>query len=339
MLFFRVDANEVIGTGHMMRCLAIADAARKLNYDSIFIVADHRGQEIVKNKGYQCIVLDSIWDDLNKEILQMQQVIKQYSIDTLVLDSYYVTQYYLDIIGQNTKLVYFDDLYVQVRPFDLVINYTIYADQYPYMDEYDGANLALGTSYVPLRTAFQNVSKKTIKDCVTNIMIMSGGTDAYSFILRFLSYIVENLLYSDIQFVVICGRYNQDKMAIEALAEKHPNICLYDNVDNIEKYMQEADIAISAGGTTLYELCACGTPTITYAMADNQLDNVRSFDKKNLMKYSGDVRDNYRYDHLVKEIDTLIKDRYFREQNSEALQQVVDGKGAFRIVEQIMNLK
>ena len=54
--------------------------------------------------------------------------------------------------------------------------------------------------------------------------------------------------------------------------------------------MQEADLAISAGGTTLYELCAVGTPTICYSMADNQLDNVRQFEKDGLMYYAGDAR-------------------------------------------------
>ena len=54
--------------------------------------------------------------------------------------------------------------------------------------------------------------------------------------------------------------------------------------------MKKVDVAISAGGTTLYELCACGTPTISYSFADNQLNNVKQFDEDGIIPYAGDVR-------------------------------------------------
>ena len=58
----------------------------------------------------------------------------------------------------------------------------------------------------------------------------------------------------------------------------------------IKKYMQESDIIISVGRITLYEFCACGTPTLTYAITDNQLDNIRNFLDLQLMNYIGDMR-------------------------------------------------
>lgn len=71
---------------------------------------------------------------------------------------------------------------------------------------------------------------------------------------------------------------------------------------DIEKYMMEADIAISAGGSTLYELCAIGTPTISYSFADNQLDNVTKFAEDGLIAYAGDAR----YQNVVPKIIDIL---------------------------------
>lgn len=100
--------------------------------------------------------------------------------------------------------------------------------------------------------------------------------------------------------------------------------------------MQKADIAISAGGTTLYELCACGTPTISYAFADNQLDNVKQFQEDGLIDYAGDAR----IDDIAKNVNQYLKkyqdDWQLHEKKSEKMQEMVDGKGAMRLAEALM---
>lgn len=61
-------------------------------------------------------------------------------------------------------------------------------------------------------------------------------------------------------------------------------------LSDIENYMQMADLAISIGGTTLYELCTRGTPTICYIFTDNQMDNAMSFAYDDMMEYVGVLR-------------------------------------------------
>ena len=104
--------------------------------------------------------------------------------------------------------------------------------------------------------------------------------------------------------------------------------------------MEEADLAVSAGGTTLYELAAMGVPTITYSFADNQLRNVYQFMEDDLMDYAGDGREEK---NIVKETDISVeerilkfyhlydRDREMRKERSRRLQQMIDGKGAERI--------
>ena len=98
----------------------------------------------------------------------------------------------------------------------------------------------------------------------------------------------------------------------------------------------EADVAVSAGGTTLYELCACGTPTITYSCADNQLNNVLQFQEDGLMAYAGDIRNT----NIFKKTEALLKrldDSYqLRKECSEKMQGLVDGNGSIRIAEELI---
>jgi len=101
--------------------------------------------------------------------------------------------------------------------------------------------------------------------------------------------------------------------------------------------MQEADLAVSAGGTTLYELCAVGIPAISYSFADNQLYNVKQFDEDGIIEYAGDAR----YEDIVANVMNLCArysaDADLREERSLRMQQAVDGKGAGRIAGVILS--
>ena len=94
-------------------------------------------------------------------------------------------------------------------------------------------------------------------------------------------------------------------------------------------------MAVSAGGTTLYELCAVGTPTVSYSFVDNQLDNVKQFADDKLIRYAGDVR----YDSVYDNICNILEEDYAEQKNrqviSKKMQAMIDGFGATRIVERI----
>lgn len=102
--------------------------------------------------------------------------------------------------------------------------------------------------------------------------------------------------------------------------------------------MQEADIAISAGGTTLYELCALGVPTISYAFVDNQLDNVKQFQADDIIAYAGDVREENIVDKINMYLKKYMNDMELRKKKSLQMQRFIDGKGAERIAEALIAL-
>ena len=103
--------------------------------------------------------------------------------------------------------------------------------------------------------------------------------------------------------------------------------------------MKKCDFAVSAGGTTIYELCAIGVPTVVFSMADSQVDFVKSFQKAGAVRYAGDARKDQR---LVQKIVTWgtasIESQGFRRRMSDKAREIIDGKGTEKIADAIMEL-
>lgn len=325
--------NETIATGHMMRCLSIADAARAMGISSAFIIADDSAVSLLQSRNYPYIVLHSLWNKMDDELGKMIVLIHKHNIEKLIIDSYYVTKLYLEALTNETETWYIDDINAFHYPVNGIICYANYWRKFKYNESYTGTELLLGTEYVPLRREFTSLPSKKINKKIEHILILSGGSDEYNIIGKLLESL-KGKSYTVID--AICGRFNPryDEMT----AEFHDNlkIHIHRSLPDINLYMKTADLAISAGGTTLYELCACGTPTISYSLADNQLDNVWQFDTDGVIKYAGDVRT----DDVATKVIELIKQYDIdevRKQFSVKMQKIVDGNGAKRIVERIMN--
>ena len=76
MLYIRTDMNDKIATGHIMRCLSIANAVREYGEETIFILADEQAVEILKMQQYEYIVLHTKWDQMDSELSILKQEIK-----------------------------------------------------------------------------------------------------------------------------------------------------------------------------------------------------------------------------------------------------------------------
>lgn len=337
MIFFRADANEQIATGHVMRCAAIAKELVEKGQEVCFLVADQVSGKVVENQGLPVIVLDKQWDDLHQEIPLMCELLKRHRPDWLMIDTYYVTPAYFRELHKWTRIAYIDDLKQFHFECDLLINYSVYASDMNYEDEYLNAKLLLGCKYVPLRKAFRALSTHVIREDVQDILLLTGGSDTYHVALHFVNEVVkQQKKWMNVTFHIVCGRFNMDLSELEKIARQWGHLKIYPFVEHIETLMQKADIAISAGGSTLYELCVCGTPTITYSIADNQLRNVGKFAELGLMEYSGDVRKDFSYDRLLDKLRDLAKDKCARSRFSDRLIRTVDGMGTMYIAKELM---
>ena len=338
MLYIRADMNDTIATGHMMRCLAIAEAASEIGEDTTFITADETPLELIQKKGYRNICLHTAWDHMEEELDHLEKVIEEEKIQLLLIDSYYITKEYMKRLRQKIKTVYIDDLHTGIWDCDILINYAIYASKFHYERDYSKTRIFLGCRYAPLRKEFvKERFKKEILKNIQNVLFLTGGTDPAGVSQDFVKSLIEQRGFLAINFHVICGRYHMNVEVLKKMAAQNPNIHIYQNVEHIEKFMKEADIAITAGGTTLYELAAFGVPIICYSMVDNQLDNVQWFSKEGIAEYVGDIRTpEFQIEDIFTRLRYLAGDMELRTKLSENGRNRIDGKGARRIVEILM---
>ena len=289
---------------------------------------------MIVKQGYPVICLHSQWDDLNQEIEVLCDNLAKSCVHKILIDSYYVTEKYLQRLKEKAIVFYIDDLNKMVYPVDVLINYNIYGTELDY-SAISGKTL-LGTAYVPLRKEFCKVERRKFVG-IKKILITSGGTDNYDMVGKILSRLLPIENDQDKEYYCILGRFNKNINYLRRKFNGRKNVHLLYNISNMGFYMKECDIAITAGGTTTYELCVCGIPSIMYTIADNQLGIACAFSEKGIIPWVGDVREdiNKCLDNIVQEMKKLNDVTYWNQQ-SKAMQTLVDGTGAFRIAREII---
>lgn len=337
MLYIRTDGNGEIGTGHVMRCLSVAEEYRRQGGETIFLMADNRAGELIEKNGFSYMCLDSVWNDLEQELDTMVGIIEEKRIPLLLVDSYFVTEKYLSTVRKHTKVAYIDDLNQFVYPVDLLINYNIYAEKMDYKSRYRNTGLiikfALGCGYAPLRREFRQ-RVHFISEHARKVLITTGGTDAYDVTGHLLRQLHGQSWFSKIEFEVIIGRFNSHNDELVSKWGTYGNIHFHCDVTNMAEYMTMCDIAVTAGGSTVYELMACGTPAIVYTLADNQREIAQTVSEMDLMSWAGDVRENIEAccRTIICMMKDYIEDYERRKQISRWMREMVDGNGSKRLV-------
>ena len=334
MVLIRVDGNHQIGTGHIMRCLSLADALREQGREITFATAELYFQQLIEMRGYSCTVLGTVYDRMEEELPVFLPIIERERPELVILDSYFVTPQYMEAVKRTVPLLYTDDLNLFDYPVDIVVNYNIYGPDVPYPQN---KMYLLGPQYAPLRKEFQGVSQRNTKDRVENVLVSTGGTDPYHVALHCAEYLREHLPRENMIFHFVLGAMNRDIVQLEQIAEDFSFIKLHRQVTDMCSLMLQCDVAISAAGTTLYELCACGLPTVTYILADNQIQGAQMFQKAGLMPCAGDIREDACFlERLFELLNSLADDFAQRQRIAEQMQGAVDGRGAARLAEAVL---
>lgn len=338
-IFFRADGNEQVGAGHIMRCLSIAGKAKELGMDCVFLTADASYCNKILDAGIKCVVFDTDFRKLEGELPQLLKQIDEEKPDRIIVDSYYVTEGYLRILKERVLTVYLDDIAAFAYPVDILINYNIYSLKIAYFDLYKQAQIPmpkvlLGPQFTPLRKEFQRIPTKETSEYVRNIFVSAGGSDPEHIVMKMIEYLTEHKELTDgKRYHFVIGDFEPDKDKIIDMALRYNWIVPHCRVKGMAELMLSCDIAVSAAGSTLYELCACGIPTVTYVLADNQILGADTFQEKNLMKSAGDYRLGENWVHkLFEEVEKLCSSKVVRKKMSEEVKKLVDGKGAENIV-------
>lgn len=340
MICFRVDSNKTIASGHVMRCLSIANVLKERKQNILFINADSNSDEMIETAGFKHLSLHSKWDNLDSEIPKMIKHLKNNKCDLLIIDTYSITKNYVEALRPYVKICYLGSKQENLGKLNVLINYSSHIDYDFYSNNYKDTFLMLGTDYIPLRKEFQNLHYRPLTGKLRNVLLTTGNTDGNCFTAKLINYFSKLEEFSQLDFNVIIGRMFINKDEIQALAQKYKNIHLYENVKNMKEIIQKCDVAISANGTTVFELAACSVPAITFAMVPEQVESAETLNKMGIVSYCGRF-----YEDEIQCILTITKKLKefffnFEELNtfSKNAKNLVDGNGCIRIVDNLLNI-
>lgn len=340
-LMIRADGNAEIGAGHIMRCLSIAASAMELGAECIFVTADKSYDEVINKAGVSHKILNTQYSDMKGELNTLCNLVSAYAPHILLIDSYSVTDYYLRELRKQVKIAYIDDLKTKIYPVDFIINYNISAISLGYLDFYkicdEMPHFLLGQQYAPLRKEFQGLNEIPTKYKVSNILFSAGGADPERIVIKFIKNLIHHSELMRYTFHLVLGKYEPDIEEIWNICKKYQNLIPHINVGKMAELMRYCDIAVSAAGSTLYELAACGVPTITYILEDNQIIGAKSFEDNGIMINAGDIRGNDAFFEdsmiILNNLCGNYQKRLMMHQNSI---QFIDGNGANRLVQKLL---
>lgn len=270
MFLIRADGNARVGAGHLMRCLTIADALREHagGGEILFVCADGQSAQLAGSRGYKAFVLESDPREMEAELPAWPRIPEIHKrANVILVDSYYVTRRYLREIGRYGTVTLLDDMGEECFPVDRVVNYNAFADRESYERLYGGRDtkLVLGSAYVPVRPQFRGKPYR-VREKAENILITAGGGDIGNIAGKILKRLDDGAL----DFHVVTGSFNPHYGEMRALEERSANLHLYHDVQDMAALMAGCDLAVTAGGSTVYELAAVGVPFICFSCARNQ---------------------------------------------------------------------
>lgn len=352
----RADGGKGVGLGHIMRCLSLAKAFRRAGHFVYFFTKFNMGISLIEKETFEVIRIPSeekaaegFFYGNSEQLVDEADIIlgllHKYNIDILIVDSYNITnQYFLTLKSSVGCLVYIDDENKSTYPVDVVINGNITAADLGYRKYADNQVLLLGPQYNMIRDEFKNISPRGIRENVEEIMITTGGSDPYHMTEKLLNFLLNNDYFSKVRFNVLVGGGFTTSQELIHLSKNHDQVVLYSNMvadtsqimrhSSISEIMLRSDLAISAGGSTLYEFAACGVPVLAFIVAENQRFLVEK------MEHLGYIVNLGWYNQICEEqvVDytrSLINDYAVRTQMSSKCLGLVDRLGTERIVKEL----
>ncbi len=121
MIGFRLDVNERTATGHMRRCLTIAEQLKKRNEACVFLLADAVSLHHMKKYGFRCVLFGGTWDDWEADIPAVSACVRRLGISCLFVDSYQATARFLSELNRIVPVVYLDDFIRQAYDVSMLV--------------------------------------------------------------------------------------------------------------------------------------------------------------------------------------------------------------------------
>jgi len=347
---FRVDSSARIGGGHVMRCLTLADELKARGAETLFIAAaiPPALAERVRAGGHDLHMIEPpedlarAGDDWDSRSLSAQaqgddarrtlDVLGE-TADWIVVDHYLLDeQWHREGRNAARRLMVIDDLANRRLDCDLLLDQTLgrtaddYAASVP-----KGAAMLLGASYALLRPEFARLRPAALarrRDAgpVRRILLSLGTTDIGGVTGAVLKAILP--VTTDQAIDVVLGAEAQSLARVRSLAQANPRIDIHIDADNMAELMRDADLAIGAAGTTSWERCCLGLPSLTLTLAANQAFVAQALAETGASQSVEPAT-------LAVTLAETIADESARARMTAAAFAIVDGLGAARVADRL----
>lgn len=318
---FRTDASLQIGSGHVMRCLTLADALQAAGGQCHFICREHPGHLIaqIRQRGFSVTVLPMMptealsankqgseaqsnyaaWlgADWATDAAQTKADIGELAADWLIIDHYALdTRWEQTLRPECRKLMVIDDLANRLHDCDLLLDQNLGRDAQDYSQLVsEQCRVLVGPHYALLRPEFAALRDESLrrraKPQLKQLLITMGGVDQDDATGKVLE-ALQSCLPIDLRITVVMGTHAPWLERVEMLAKQMPQVAeVKVAVNNMAQLMADSDLAIGAAGSTSWERCCLGLPTILVVLAANQRDGAAALEQHGSVGLIGNVDD------------------------------------------------
>jgi UDP-2,4-diacetamido-2,4,6-trideoxy-beta-L-altropyranose hydrolase len=334
-LMIRADANVAMGTGHVMRCLALAQAWQDAGGSAAFAMSETTPAiaEKLRTESCECFSLAASPGTLSdaEETIACARGLQS---KWVVVDGYqFGAEYQKSLKAAGLKVLFLDDYgHATHYAADFVLNQNMSASAALYSDRDAGTQMLLGPKYALLRrefTKWRTWERAVTSEC-RKPLVMMGGSDPENLTARVID-AVKCAKLENLETTIVVGGSNPNFEKLErAASERDRSICVLKDVSNTAELMAAADVAVSAAGSTCWEICLMGLPALLVDVAENQTQVAAELERRGCAIHVGDR--SVTAEQLAEALMALARSEDQRRSLSRKSRELVDGKGAERVV-------
>lgn len=335
-LLFRADATVQIGTGHVMRCLALAQAVQDSGGQAVFATAEMPPaiQARLAAEAFKVQIIASNGGE--KDAVETIALGRQTHSDWIVVDGYkFGAEYQRALKDAGFKVLFVDDYGHATHYFaDLVLNQNAYARTSMYRGREAYTRLLLGTRYCLLRREFVAWGgwNREIASVGSKVLITLGGSDPENVTGKVVAALGR---LPEIEATVVAGGGNPHLETLQRLVTECGHaIRLMNSVSDMPELMAWADMAVAGAGSTCWEFCLLKLPMAVTDIADNQTPIAHSLRERGAAHYLGSAG-ALEADGIAQQVAHLLAAKDERASLSDCCGKLVDGLGAARVLDEL----
>lgn len=330
----RADASARIGLGHLRRCAALGRRLETAGVDVHFLTKTEDVDPAVEVGGFAkaCIRLEPALQG-EADATRATEYCRSIGADRLIVDHYQADEAYQRVLlDAGIRWLQFDGAAKMPLWADWVVSMSPAADEVRYraLQRRPETHMLLGPRYAILRDEFlQWRAPRPVRRQATRLLLTFGGGDDRGACLACLSALPKS---STFEVTILSGSSNPQIPSIRSWLERNVDIRARLLIDDmaVARHMAEADIAVTAGGTTTFEMAMLGLPALVVQIADNQRANTQAWERAGVAIDLGPL-EQLDVDRLRNKLLALADDSVLRERMAARGRESVDGRGVDRI--------